>query len=51
LVSVKKPNFPRKESKKFAQYISERPEKASHEEKPKKAKTTNHNEMFVKNFN
>jgi hypothetical protein len=34
------PNFPRKGSKNFTQYSSERPEITSHDEEPNKAKTT-----------
>ena len=33
-------NFPRKGSKNFTQYSSERPEITSHDEEPNKAKTT-----------
>jgi hypothetical protein len=33
------PNFPRKGSKNFTQYPSERPEMTTHDERPKKAKT------------
>jgi hypothetical protein len=34
-------HFPRNSQPNFAQYISERPELTSHDETPKKAKTTN----------
>jgi hypothetical protein len=34
------PNVPRKGSKNFTQYSSERPERTSHDEEPNKAKTT-----------
>src|SRR5207249_2507391 len=39
-VLQKFPNFPRKGSKNFTQYFSERPKMTSHRGKPNKAKTT-----------
>jgi hypothetical protein len=45
--SVKNPNFSRKRSQNFTQYISERPERASDDKKPMKAKTRKENSKIM----